>query len=129
MKINLRKIITVLVFTLAFGAAYSAFGQGPNVGGYQKVSVDARDVVIAADFAVKAKGKELNQTLRVEKIKKAETQVVQGKNYRMCLDVYAPPAKEGEDGVQVTVEVVVWRNFDGTYKLTKWEDQDCGDDQ
>lgn len=126
-----RIFFAALVFIL-MTCATSAFGQNrpPNVGGYKSANVDDADVKAAAELAVKAKAAELKQKLVLQTIAKAERQVVAGTNYRMCIEVYAPPLKDGEDGVTVWAKVVYYRAAPGagTSKLTSWEESDCNEE-
>lgn len=128
MKQNSSRIFFIAVVFILAACATSAFGQNvPSVGGYRSANVEDKDVKFAADFAVTTKAKELKQKLELQSIAKAERQAVQGTNYRLCIEVYAPPIKEGEDGVTVWATVIVWRAPYGEMKLTKWEESDCNE--
>ena len=117
--------------TLLFGVVTcttSAFGQNrkiPNAGGeYRSADVNGVNVKGAAAAAVKAKAAELKQKLVLKSIAKAETQAVAGYNYRMCIEVYAPPAQPGEDGVTAWVKVTYYSAIAGTSRIISWEDVD-----
>jgi hypothetical protein len=124
-----RFLFAALVF-IVMTCATSAFGQKrpPNVGGYSSAKVDDADVKIAAQFAVKAKAAELKQKIVLQSIAKAERQVVAGTNYRLCIEAYATPLKDGEDGVTVWAKVIVYREPAGAMKLTSWEESDCNEE-
>ena len=132
MKNHSSRILFVAITFILMICATSAFGQKrpPNVGGYTSANVDDADVKGAAEFAVKTKAAELKQKLVLQSIAKAERQVVAGTNYRLCIEVYAPPLKDGEDGVTVWAKVVVYRAAPGagTSKVTSWEESDCNEE-
>lgn len=94
------------------------------VGGYAKASVSDKEVVEAANFAVKAQQAAMQNAkdakpakLELVKILDAEQQVVAGMNYRMKLKVKV-------DGKERQAEAVVWwqawRKPD-PYQLTTWK--------
>jgi hypothetical protein len=109
-------IVTVrsLVFALAAEVAVafgSANAQLP--GGYRDMLVNDKDVVKTAAFAIEAKNKMGKEKLTLEKIVKAEMQVVAGRNFRLTLDV-------SESGRTRRAVAVVWAKLDGTFELTSW---------
>lgn len=128
MKNDLRKLFTVTVFCIAFGCAVSAFGQ-IKTGGYKTIAPDEAEVSKAANFAVDAKAYELQQEISLENIFKAERQTVAGTNYRLCLEIYSPSADEEEDGITIYIRTVIFKNLKGVYKITSWEESDCGETQ
>lgn len=92
-------------------------------GGYSAASVTDKEVIAAADFAIKAEEKALQELkdsepakLELVKIVSARQQVLAGTNYRLKLKVKL-------DGKEKVAEVVVWhevrRNPD-PYKLRSW---------
>ena len=83
-----------------------------QAGAYREVPVKDKAVVLAADFAIEAKSK--TEKVALDKIVKAESQVVAGTNYRLLLSV-----RTG-DGVRMA-EVVVWQKLDRTRELTRWD--------
>lgn len=129
MNQNSSRIFFITVFFIIAACATTGFGQKrpPNVGGYSSANVEDADVKAAAKFAVKAKAAELKQKIDLQSIAKAERQVVAGTNYRLCIEAYAAPLKEGEDGVTVWATVIVYREPAGAMKLTKWEESDCNE--
>ena len=125
MKNNLRTLFTIAVFCLALGAAVSAFGQ-IKTGGYRAVSVSDQGVTDAADFALEIKASEMDEELSLESIVKAETQVVAGTNYRLCLEIYVPAKEEETDGVTLYIQTVIFRSLKNEYSIKSWEESDCG---
>jgi cystatin-C len=91
--------------------------RGPKVGGYAKASVTDKDVVAAAEFAIKAQSEESQPSkLELLKILRAEQQVVAGVNYRLTLKV-----KHG--GSERTAEATVWWQAwrPNPYQLSSWD--------
>ena len=118
----MNRIFYILLISLcAFVASYAT---EPTLGGYSKVSVTDKDVVAAAEFAIKAQSKTIREpkarqqvALELLKIIGAEEQVVAGMNYRLTLRVK-------EDGNQKTVEAIVWWQAwrkPNPYQLTSWK--------
>ena len=126
MKNNLQFIFSMAVFCLVFGCAVSAFGQ-IKTGGYKTVSVNDAGVKEAANFAVETKAAELTQEITLEGISKAETQVVAGTNYRLCLQISAPSENEDEDAVTVYIKTVIFKSLKGEFKITSWDEADCAE--
>jgi hypothetical protein len=87
---------------------------GPLVGGYSKASVKDKEVVDAAQFAVKEQAKKTNSKIELIKVVRADRQVVAGMNYKLRLEI-----KTGEQ--LSLVNVVVWKKLDGTHALTDWK--------
>ena len=126
MNKSLRNFCALAAFLIVFGCAANAFGQ-IRTGGYKSVSVSDAGVKAAADFAIELKSADYDAEIRLENILKAETQTVAGTNYRLCLEIYVPSETEGEDGVGLTVQTIVYRNLQGEMKITSWNDEsDCG---
>ncbi len=107
-----------------FACATTNFAQTkpPMVGGYKAVSVTDAGVVAAADFAVSDHSEKNEVSLEVVSIQKAERQVVQGMNYRICVEVKV--VEEGNDETQF-VQVVVYQNLKKVYKLSSWKPDGC----
>lgn len=127
MKHNFRKIFAPAVFFITLTCAVSAFGQ-TKTGGYRPVSVSDAGVKAAAEFAVETKAAELEQEISLENILKAEAQVVAGTNYRLCLQIYTPSEEDETDGVTQYIKTIIYRNLKGEYKITSWEEEDCGEE-
>lgn len=124
MKNYLRTIFTLGAFCVVFGCATAAFGQ--MVGGYRSAAVDDPQVVKAANFAVKAKAADLPENAALESVLKAETQVVQGTNYRLCLEIYVPSEEAETDGVMFYYQTIVYRDLKNNYRVGKFEESECG---
>lgn len=89
---------------------------GPAIaGGYAGQAANDPDVAKAAEEAIKLlQEKEADPTLKLVSVKKAETQVVAGMNYRMELEVATAKGAR-------TLKVVVYRSLDGKHQLTSSE--------
>ncbi len=133
MKKSSQALMILVALGIAFGCATVGLGQGgvPIVGGYKEAATDDSEVVAAAEFAISARKEKEGGPLSLVSIKRAESQVVQGTNYRLCLEVKA--ADETDAGVESQdVRVVVWSKLTRPgekkqYQLTRWEEADCGD--
>jgi hypothetical protein len=131
MKKSLQVLMVLVALGIAFGCATVGLGQGrPIVGGYKEAATDDAEVVAAAEFAVSARKEQEGGPLSLVSIKRAERQVVQGTNFRLCLEVKA--ADETDAGVDSQdVRAVVWQKLtrpgaEKQYQLTSWEEADCG---
>ncbi|HWT00996.1 MAG TPA: cystatin domain-containing protein [Pyrinomonadaceae bacterium] len=131
MKKSLHALMVLAALGIAFGCAAVGLGQGrPIVGGFKEAATDDAEVVAAADFAVSARREQEGVPLSLVSIKRAERQVVQGTNFRLCLEVKAADETDAEVDTQ-DVQAVVWQKLtrpgeDRQYQLTKWEVADCG---
>lgn len=121
MKRNLITLFFTAVFCLAFVA--TGFAQRPpTTGGYRSLDTNDQRANLAADFALKEKSKEMEVDLSLDAMHKAESQVVAGTNYRLCMEIYAPSKEAETDGVHFFASAVVYVNLKNEYKLTKWEE-------
>jgi len=98
-----------------------------KVGGYKQSSKTDAGARAAAEFAVDAQAERKNLTIELVAVEKAETQVVAGTNFRLCLKITTSGADDESD-VTITVKVVVYRNLKGEYSLTSWAEEDCAPD-
>lgn len=119
MKKDYRSAAIFSAFAVVLTLATVSFAQ--KVGGYETVAKTDPGVVAAADFAVQAQSGESEKGYQLEEIVKAERQVVQGSNYRLCLEVSA----DGSD--TFFVQAVVYVDLKGNRKLTSWVDSKCGE--
>ena len=89
------------------------------VGGYSAASTGAPEVIAIAKAAVKMKNGDL-QTNKVKllSIIDAQSQVVAGQNFRLCLDVKQAKHK-------MRVRAVVYRDLSGKLELTEWTPKGC----
>lgn len=128
MRKTLLNIFMTAVFCAVFGCV-AAFAQSDDeAGGYVKASVNDAKVKAAANYAVTTKAKEMKEKLTLQSIKKAETQVVAGVNYHLCMVIYVPSKQPQTDGVTLYIDSVIYQNLQGQYKITSWEDSEdsCG---
>ena len=107
-----------------FGCATANFAQvkPPMVGGYKVVSVDDAAVKAAAEFAVSDHSQKNEVSLEVVSISKAERQIVQGTNYRMCIEVKV--IEEGNDDTQFVL-ATVYQSLKKAYTLKSWKADGC----
>ncbi|MGC2236795.1 MAG: cystatin domain-containing protein [Pyrinomonadaceae bacterium] len=125
MKNNLQKIFSLAAFCFIFGCAASCFAQ-IKTGGYKSISVNDAGVRAAADFAVQAKSDEQETDFSLESIETAETQVVAGTNYRLCMQIYVPGEEAETDGVTGFIKAVVFRNLKKEFSLKSWDEvEEC----
>ncbi len=98
-----------------------------RLGGYKEIAKDDEGAVAAANFAVKTESENKEMTYKLVDIEKAESQVVAGINYQLCLKV---GYHKQDDDVDTTefVRVVVYRNLQNVYSLTSWTAENCGED-
>ncbi len=95
-------------------------GSAQRLGGYKSIDAADAGAAAAADFAVTAQAEKLEIEIELVSIEKAESQVVAGTNYRLCLTV---ATSEGE----YTAKVVVHRDLKGNHKLTSWDEDECAE--
>jgi ABC-type glycerol-3-phosphate transport system substrate-binding protein len=126
MKHNLRSIIILAALGIIFGCAGSSYAQtdGPITGGYGTADAKDKDVIAAAKYAVKKEAKKEGAKIKFVSINKAETQVVAGLNYRLCIKV---EIKEKGKKTYVTklIQTVVYKNLDQKLSLTSWKEDAC----
>jgi flavin-binding protein dodecin len=118
----MNRSIVRMFFIAAFvivGVTVAA-AQRPILGGYKPTSVSGEEVVAAANFAVD-KQSETTEGLTLDEVLKAESQVVQGMNFRLCLRVKL------DDETQ-DVEVIVFQSLQGEFTLRSWTPKECGGD-
>ncbi len=118
-------VIAAVCFCVAFSCVAAMAQNRPIVGGYKEAKVDDPAVVAAAEFAVEARKEQAGGPLSLVAIKSAEYQVVQGMNYRLCLEVKAGEETDADVEPQ-SVQVVVYQNLKREYSLTSWEEKHCG---
>jgi hypothetical protein len=122
MRNQSRAVIAALTLSVTFCCVTVGWAQTrPILGGYKVVATDNPEVVAAAEFAVGEQGEKQESTISLVSIERAESQVVAGINYRLCLKVSTESEEEPQD-----VKVVVHRNLQKQYSLTSWEEESCG---
>ncbi len=108
-----------------FGCAGVCFAQKETIaGGYSPISKDDAGVMAAAKYAVKTQGKKTRATIKLVAVKQAETQVVAGQNYRLCMEVSIKP-KGAKTAVTKNIQAVVFKNLKQKLSLTSWEEAVC----
>ena len=120
MKTNKNAAVLASAFAIVLTLASASFAQ-IKVGGYKAVSVEDAAVVAAADFALAAQSEKTEVEIELGEIVKAERQVVQGSNYRLCMMV-----NSGGDEAYF-VQAVVYQDLKRAYKLTSWAESNCGE--
>jgi hypothetical protein len=125
----MRKSLRLAAALVALGVVCVCVVAGAarqRVGGYKEVATDDPEVVAAAKFAVGAQGEKQKATIKLVSVEHAESQVVAGINYRLCLKVEVSDPSEDVDTTQ-EVKTVVYKNLQRQYSLTSWEEAECGD--
>ncbi|MFM2172042.1 MAG: hypothetical protein RI957_2271 [Verrucomicrobiota bacterium] len=123
MKTTCLRSYAVAILLVAGSYLTTGLAQEPRPGGYAATPIDNKEVVAAAEFAVKAQHKAMQEKkpaeapkLELVTILQAEQQVVAGMNFRLKLSVRL-------NGKVETAEAMVWwqawRNPD-PYQLTSW---------
>lgn len=120
MKSRLRFVLLLSAFAVIFAVSSASFAQ-IKVGGYKVVKVDDAAAVAAADFAVEAQTDKTGMDIELGEIVKAERQIVQGSNYRLCMMV----SSGGDEAFYV--QAVVYQDLKRAYRLTSWTDSKCGE--
>ena len=118
MKKHLPVVMISLALCLAVGCLLKVVAAQQPVGGYQEAPKADPATVAAANFAVTEQQQKQGGTITLVSIKRAETQLVEGVNYRLCLKVKA------SDKTQ-TVTAVVNKALNDKYSLTSWEPGGC----
>jgi hypothetical protein len=116
-KKSLLAVMIFLALYLALGVVLAMAQQQKQEGGYQKAPKNDPAIIAAANFAVNEQKKETG-TISLASIKRAETQLVAGINYRLCLRFKV-------DGKSRTATAVVNKTLDDRYTLTSWEPGGC----
>jgi hypothetical protein len=129
MKKSFHAAIFLVALSVVFSSVVVGLGQTrPILGGYKTVSTDDAEVQAAAEFAVSERAEKENVSLKLISIEKAERQVVQGVNFRLCLKVGIDDDADDSDEAQ-EVKVVVYRNLQNENSLKSWEVADCDGSQ
>ncbi|HEV7929067.1 MAG TPA: cystatin domain-containing protein [Nitrosospira sp.] len=88
----------------------------PIVGGFKPVDTTDERARAAAEWAVREKGEKTETGIELLTLVKAEQQVVQGMNYRLCMKINT----EDQDEPVSFVEAVVYMDLKMNYKLSSW---------
>lgn len=119
---NRSYVLAIAIVVFVFSGAASA----QRVGGYKDIAVTDAGVQEAAEFAASSHSEKSGKTNELISISKAEVQVVQGKNYRVCLKVNAE-GQGDETNAIIFVQAVVYVDLKGNRRLTNWTVSDCGE--
>lgn len=93
---------------------------GPiKVGGYKALAKTDKGAIAAAEFAANAEGEKTDVAFELGEIVRAESQLVQGMNYRLCMDVSA----DGEEPIRV--QAIVYVDLKRNYRLMSWTESTC----
>jgi len=122
-KGRITRFLLPFVLLLMGASAVSA----QKAGGYKTISKTDAGARAAAEFAVDAQAERKNLTIELVAVEKAESQVVAGTNFRLCLKITTSGAEDEAD-VTITVKVIVYRNVKSEYSLTSWAEEDCAPD-
>jgi hypothetical protein len=123
MKRKLYYLLILLVIT-TFGCMAAT---AQRLGGYREIDKADEGAAAAAEFAVKAQSEKKEMTYKLMSVEHAESQVVAGINYRLCLKVGYHKQDDDVDATEF-VRVVVNRSLQNQYSLTSWTEEDCGSD-
>ena len=122
---RLRIVAFMAAATIALSCSAIVWAQ--RTGGYREIDKADEGAVAAAEFAVKQESEKKEITYKLVEIEHAESQVVAGINYRLCLKIGYHKADDDVDTTEF-VRVVVYRNLQNQYSLTNWTEENCGDD-
>jgi hypothetical protein len=89
------------------------------VGGYRAIAKTDAGAVAAAEFAANAQGEKTEMAYELGEIVRAEGQLVQGMNYRLCMEISA----DGEEPFRV--QAVVYVDLKRNYRLMQWTETAC----
>lgn len=143
MRKNLIELIFTAVFCLLLGA--TAFAQRPPkpnktapptavgatnammsdddmAGSYTVRKVTDKEVLAAVKKGLALKAKEMKTKYKLETLFKAESQVVAGTNYRVCMSVALP--RKGGIVETFKVNAVIFKSLENTYKVMLWDQVD-----
>lgn len=125
MSRKIYNVVMLLIIGIALGCAAAT---AQRLGGYREIDKTDEGAAAAAEFAVKAQSEKKEMSYKLVSLEHAESQVVAGINYRLCLKV---GYHKQDDDVDTTefVRVVVYRNLQNQYSLTSWTEENCGSDE
>ncbi len=115
---HIRQLPYTFLFVFFLSIWSDAALQAQQLGGYSEASVENQDIVKAAKIAVAVESKKSRKRLTLLSVLHAQSQVVAGVNYKICLRVRGR-------GRTKTAEAVVYRNLQQAYSLTSWEWKTC----
>ena len=112
---SLRRLGLVFAVALCLPLPASA-SAAPMTGGFSQANTKHANVIKAARFAVAQRKQQTGDKLALQKIEHAQTQVVAGLNYQLCLKV-----KQSKPSQTLRVAAKVYQNLDQQMELSKWE--------
>jgi hypothetical protein len=118
----LKRVLLAASAFVMLGAAAPAAQDVPVAGGYGERPTNDPGVAAAAAFAVRERGRRTGRRVTLVAVRRAETQVVAGLNYRLLLSV-----REGRRPSDVTA--VVYQNLRRRLSLESWEPAPAGGPQ
>jgi hypothetical protein len=125
MKQHLRSIIILAALGVIFGCAGLSYAQTePIAGGYSVADVKDANVIAAALYAVKKQAKKQGVKIKFMSINKAETQVVAGLNYRLCMNVEIK-YKGKKTYTARLIQAIVFKDLEQKFSLTSWKEDAC----
>ena len=127
MKTLLKFDPLFLVFAFILMMNVVSFAQ-IKVGGYKSIAETDAGAIAAANFAVKARGKTDNAEITLESIEKAESQLVQGTNFRLCMEISISRADEDVNYKQM-VKAIIYRNLKQQFTLSSWVEEECAENE
>jgi hypothetical protein len=110
----MKRILLAALLLVITCAAAPARQEPPVAGGYSERPASDRGVAAAAAFAARERGRRTGRRVTLLGVRRAETQVVAGLNYRLLLTVR-------EDRKERDVLAVVYQNLRQRLSLTSWE--------
>jgi Aspartic acid proteinase inhibitor len=121
MKKITGKILAFAGIYLLIGGMFSLSAQ-QIVGNYRKISKSNAEVVAAAKFAVRQEKRvKGNRGLSLVSIERAASQIVAGRNYKICMKVKM-------NGKTQNATAVVFLNLQDKFSLTSWNKGVCQTD-
>lgn len=113
---HLHPTLPALATTLAICLAPGLQASEAVTGAYIKGNTKDAAVIQAAQFALKQQSSQSGQPHTLQQIVQAQTQVVAGLNYRLCLKV-----RQGQPPKTITVMATVYRNLSQEWQLNEWD--------
>lgn len=109
----------VALFVFGIFAVSSQVSAQDITGAYGEASVTDKDVLKATKFALKSRSTQTGKRFTLVRIQKAESQLVAGMNYRVCLRV-----RDNRKRIS-TITAVVYRDLKNRYSLSNWQAGGC----
>ncbi|HNQ15414.1 MAG TPA: cystatin domain-containing protein [Pyrinomonadaceae bacterium] len=127
MKSTFRFVFLTVAMIVALGAVSVCNAQDDDdeAGGYVTARVNDANVVAAANFAVRERGRTSGTAVRLVRINSAKQQVVAGMNYELCMQVGVKSGQNQESVYFVTA--VVYQDLKKVFSLTSWARENCDD--